>query len=70
MLLKDFNRLKGEKDLCVLIGKTMDYANQRLDKDVFVEDEICKLYMLKIDHLYYKVSFSLKITQEIFIMYF
>uniref|UniRef100_A0A0N5ALS2 Eukaryotic translation initiation factor 3 subunit C n=1 Tax=Syphacia muris TaxID=451379 RepID=A0A0N5ALS2_9BILA len=54
-LSTDFiDKLKGEKDLCVLIDKTMEYANQRLDKGIFVEDEICKLYMLKIDHLYYK----------------
>lgn len=57
MFLDDF-RLKGEKDLCALINKLMDYVNARLDKDIFLEEEVCKLYMLRIEHLYYKVNFS------------
>ncbi|VDO36685.1 unnamed protein product, partial [Brugia timori] len=51
-------KLKGEKDLCGLIDKLMDYVNTRLNKDVFLEEEVCKLYMLRIEHLYYKAKFS------------
>lgn len=58
MFLLDNFRLKGEKDLCALINKLMDYVNARLDKDIFLEEEICKLYMLRIEHLYYKVNFQ------------
>lgn len=47
-------KLKGEKDLCALIDKCIKYTDERLDKGIFIEDEICKLYMLKIEHLYYK----------------
>lgn len=50
-------RLKGEKDLCALIDKLMDYVNARLNKNIFLEEEVCKLYMLRIEHLYYKVNF-------------
>ncbi|MFH4980709.1 hypothetical protein AB6A40_007418 [Gnathostoma spinigerum] len=47
-------KLKGEKDLCQLIDKCMIYVEERLDKGIFIEDEICKIYMLRIEHLYYK----------------
>ncbi|MCP9265110.1 Eukaryotic translation initiation factor 3 subunit 8 [Dirofilaria immitis] len=59
-------KLKGEKDLCALIDKLMDYVNARLDKGVFLEEEVCKLYMLRIEHLYYKyeVEDSLEQGQE------
>uniref|UniRef100_A0A914ZPL2 Eukaryotic translation initiation factor 3 subunit C n=1 Tax=Parascaris univalens TaxID=6257 RepID=A0A914ZPL2_PARUN len=48
------DKLKGEKDLCALIEKTMNYVDQRVDSGIFIEDEMCKLYMLRIEHLYYK----------------
>ncbi|VDK44270.1 unnamed protein product [Anisakis simplex] len=48
------DKLKGEKDLCTLIDKAMVYVNERLEEGIFIDDEICKLYMLRIEHLYYK----------------
>ncbi|KAF8366207.1 eif-3.C [Pristionchus pacificus] len=48
------DKLKGEKDMCTLIVKTQDYVDDRVRKDVFTNDEICKIYMLRIEHLYYK----------------
>ncbi|VDM43519.1 unnamed protein product [Toxocara canis] len=48
------DKLKGEKDLCALIDKAMKYVDERLGRGIFIEDEICKLYMLRIEHLYYK----------------
>ncbi|VDN06533.1 unnamed protein product [Thelazia callipaeda] len=47
-------KLKGEKDLCALIDKLLDYVNARFGKNIFLEEEICNLYMLRIEHLYYK----------------
>lgn len=53
-----FFRLKGEKDLCALIEKAMDYMHGLYkDKGIFLDEEICKLYMLRIEHVYYKVIF-------------
>ncbi|GMR53280.1 hypothetical protein PMAYCL1PPCAC_23475, partial [Pristionchus mayeri] len=48
------DKLKGEKDMCTLIVKTQEYVDDRVRKDVFTNDEICKIYMLRIEHLYYK----------------
>uniref|UniRef100_F1KV38 Eukaryotic translation initiation factor 3 subunit C n=1 Tax=Ascaris suum TaxID=6253 RepID=F1KV38_ASCSU len=48
------DKLKGEKELCALIDKSVDYVGQRIDDGIFTQEEICKLYMLKIEHLYYK----------------
>ncbi|VDN51587.1 unnamed protein product [Dracunculus medinensis] len=48
-------KLKGEKDLCALIEKAMDYMHGLYkDKGIFLDEEICKLYMLRIEHVYYK----------------
>uniref|UniRef100_A0A914ZZQ8 Eukaryotic translation initiation factor 3 subunit C n=1 Tax=Parascaris univalens TaxID=6257 RepID=A0A914ZZQ8_PARUN len=47
-------KLKGEKELCALIDKSVDYVDQRIDDGIFTQEEICKLYMLKIEHLCYK----------------
>ncbi|KAL3990909.1 Eukaryotic translation initiation factor 3 subunit 8 N-terminus family protein [Acanthocheilonema viteae] len=56
-------KLKGEKDLCALIDKLMEYVNARQDKDIFLEEEVCKLYMLRIEHLYYKYEIEDSIEQ-------
>ncbi|GMT27988.1 hypothetical protein PFISCL1PPCAC_19285 [Pristionchus fissidentatus] len=48
------DKLKGEKDMCTLIDKVQGYVESAKEKDVFTNEEICKIYMLRIEHLYYK----------------
>ncbi|RCN48509.1 PCI domain protein [Ancylostoma caninum] len=47
-------KLKGEKDMCILIERTEKYVQERIDEDIFDVDEVCKIYMMRIEHLYYK----------------
>lgn len=47
-------KLKGEKDICQLIEKAQAFVDERLSLGIFENDEVCKVYMLRIDHLYYK----------------
>uniref|UniRef100_A0A915A403 Eukaryotic translation initiation factor 3 subunit C n=1 Tax=Parascaris univalens TaxID=6257 RepID=A0A915A403_PARUN len=54
-------KLKGEKELCALIDKSVDYVDQRIDDGIFTQEEICKLYMLKIEHLCYKVHLAFRV---------
>lgn len=50
-----FFRLKGEKDMCTLIERTERYVEDNMGQGAFELDEICKVYMMRIEHLYYKV---------------
>ncbi|KHJ78883.1 PCI domain protein [Oesophagostomum dentatum] len=47
-------KLKGEKDMCALIERTEKYVQERIDEGIFDVDEVCKIYMMRIEHLYYK----------------
>ncbi|CAI4227571.1 unnamed protein product [Auanema sp. JU1783] len=47
-------KLKGEKEMCDLIDRTLRYVEERFDLGIFDVDEICKVYMMQIEHLYYK----------------
>ncbi|KAK5967664.1 Eukaryotic translation initiation factor 3 subunit C [Trichostrongylus colubriformis] len=47
-------KLKGEKDMCTLIERTEKYVHERIHEDIFDVDEVCKVYMTRIEHLYYK----------------
>nr|CDJ90991.1 Eukaryotic translation initiation factor 3 subunit 8 and Proteasome component region PCI domain containing protein [Haemonchus contortus] len=47
-------KLKGEKDMCILIERTEKYVQERIHEDIFDVDEVCKVYMTRIEHLYYK----------------
>ncbi|VDM59025.1 unnamed protein product [Angiostrongylus costaricensis] len=47
-------KLKGEKDMCTLIERTEKYVQERIHEDIFDVDEVCKVYMTRIEHLYYK----------------
>lgn len=46
-------KLKGEKDMCILIERTEKYVQERIDEGIFDVDEVCKVYMTRIEHLYY-----------------
>lgn len=47
-------KLKGEKDMCTLIERTERYVQERIHENIFDVDEVCKVYMTRIEHLYYK----------------
>lgn len=50
------SRLKGEKDMCDLIIRTQNYMEEREGQNLFEVDEVCKIYMMRIEHVYYKVQ--------------
>ncbi|CAJ0948707.1 unnamed protein product, partial [Mesorhabditis belari] len=47
-------KLKGEKDICSLIEKIQKFIDERIEIGLFENDEVCKIYMLRIEHMYYK----------------
>lgn len=47
-------KLRGEKEMCTLIERTEQYVEDNKNRDIFELDEICKIYMMRIEHLYYK----------------
>ncbi|PAV62509.1 hypothetical protein WR25_00139 [Diploscapter pachys] len=47
-------KLRGEKDICQLIERTEKYVESKEKLNLFDSDEICKVYMMRIEHLYYK----------------
>ncbi|KJH45330.1 PCI domain protein [Dictyocaulus viviparus] len=47
-------KLRGEKDMCILIERTEKYVQERIHENIFDVDEVCKVYMTRIEHLYYK----------------
>jgi len=44
------DKLKGEKDICDLIIDIQDYLEDRESET----EELCRIYMRRVDHLYYK----------------
>lgn len=48
------DKLKGEKDMCSLIERTQEYVDKHIGKNLFDNEEVSKIYMLRIEHLYYK----------------
>lgn len=44
--------------MCILIERTEKYVQERIDEGIFDVDEVCKVYMTRIEHLYYKVCFA------------
>jgi translation initiation factor 3 subunit C len=47
-------KLKGEKDLCGLISNAQSYVDSRRDSKHLDPTEVAIIYMLNIEHLYYK----------------
>ncbi|CAL2030813.1 hypothetical protein CAEBREN_21273 [Caenorhabditis brenneri] len=47
-------KLKAEKDMCQLIEKAEGYVELRGHLKIFDEHEVCKVYMMRIEHTYYK----------------
>ncbi|CAD6190946.1 unnamed protein product [Caenorhabditis auriculariae] len=47
-------KLKGEKDMCTLIERTQKYIEERIHLGIFDQHEVCKVYMMRIEHFYYK----------------
>lgn len=52
-------KLKGEKEICNLIEKAQAYV-ESLPREKFEEMEILAIYMLRIEHIYFKVGVFLK----------
>lgn len=46
------NRLKDEKVVCSIVERLQSYLENR-----GTSGEICRIYLRRIEHLYYKVSF-------------
>lgn len=49
-------RLKDEREVTQLMEKAQLYIENRLSQDK--GSEICRMYMRRIDHLYYKVAYN------------
>uniref|UniRef100_A0A915DJB0 Eukaryotic translation initiation factor 3 subunit C n=1 Tax=Ditylenchus dipsaci TaxID=166011 RepID=A0A915DJB0_9BILA len=49
-------KLKGEKELCTLISKAQSYVDIRRKSGILEPNEAVIIYMLNIEHLYYKYS--------------
>uniref|UniRef100_A0AC34RAR3 Eukaryotic translation initiation factor 3 subunit C N-terminal domain-containing protein n=1 Tax=Panagrolaimus sp. JU765 TaxID=591449 RepID=A0AC34RAR3_9BILA len=49
-------KLKGERDLCTLIEKAEAYVDVHRTDNVFDSTEIAIIYVMRIEHLYYKYS--------------
>ncbi|CAI5438264.1 unnamed protein product [Caenorhabditis angaria] len=47
-------KLRGEKDMCNLIERAEKYVELRHHLGVFDKYEVCKIYMMRIEHIYYK----------------
>uniref|UniRef100_A0A8R1E1B5 Eukaryotic translation initiation factor 3 subunit C n=1 Tax=Caenorhabditis japonica TaxID=281687 RepID=A0A8R1E1B5_CAEJA len=47
-------KLKAEKDMCGLIEKAEKYVELRNQSGIFDKHEVCKVYMMRIGHIYYK----------------
>uniref|UniRef100_A0A1I7TR05 Eukaryotic translation initiation factor 3 subunit C n=1 Tax=Caenorhabditis tropicalis TaxID=1561998 RepID=A0A1I7TR05_9PELO len=47
-------KLKAEKDMCQLIEKAEGYVELRNHLGIFDKHEVCKVYMMRIEHTYYK----------------
>ncbi|CAP24647.1 Protein CBR-EIF-3.C [Caenorhabditis briggsae] len=47
-------KLKAEKDMCQLIEKAENYVELRNHLGIFDKHEVCKVYMMRIEHTYYK----------------
>lgn len=58
------SRLRGEKDICQLIERTEKYVESKDKLNLFDSDEICKVYMMRIEHLYYKVETNDKLKKR------
>uniref|UniRef100_A0A1I8AIL4 Eukaryotic translation initiation factor 3 subunit C n=1 Tax=Steinernema glaseri TaxID=37863 RepID=A0A1I8AIL4_9BILA len=48
--------LKGEKELCALIETAQVFMEERIGEEFFMPDEMWQIYMLRIEHLYYKYA--------------
>ena len=49
-------RLKGEKRICELFEKAQEYVDEREGKEGVDIDELATVYMLRIEHMYYKYT--------------
>ncbi|CAB3408489.1 unnamed protein product [Caenorhabditis bovis] len=47
-------KLRAEKDMCLLIEKAEKFVDLRNSENLFDKQEVAKLYMMRIEHLYYK----------------
>ncbi|EFO90496.1 CRE-EIF-3.C protein [Caenorhabditis remanei] len=47
-------KLRAEKDMCLLIEKAERYVELRNHLKIFDKHEVCKVYMMRIEHTYYK----------------
>ncbi|KAI1702154.1 PCI domain-containing protein [Ditylenchus destructor] len=50
------DKLKGERELCTLITKAQGYVDSRRKSNLLDPNEVVVIYMLHIEHLYYKFS--------------
>lgn len=48
--------MKGEKKLCDLIEKAQQYVDSRENSPGFEIDDLATIYMLRIEHVYYKFT--------------
>ncbi|KAK0424319.1 hypothetical protein QR680_008607 [Steinernema hermaphroditum] len=48
--------LKGEKELCTLIETAQKFMEGNFGTEYFLQDEMWQMYMLRIEHLYYKYA--------------
>lgn len=51
--------MKGEKEFCNLIQKAHEYVESRRNANLLDPNEMVIVYMLSIEHLYYKVGLLL-----------
>lgn len=58
-------KLKGERELCNLIEKAQNFVDVHKSGNVFDSTEIATVYLLRIEHLYYKYSSNEKESQEL-----
>jgi len=59
------DKLKGERDLYTLIEKAQGYVDSHRDGNIFDATEVAIIYMLRIEHLYYKYSADEKAAEDL-----
>jgi|UniRef100_A0A914Q7M2 translation initiation factor 3 subunit C len=58
-------KLKGERELCILIEKAQAFVDTHLQNNIFDNTEVATIYLLRIEHLYYKYSSNERETEQL-----
>ncbi|CEF66807.1 Eukaryotic translation initiation factor 3 subunit C [Strongyloides ratti] len=53
-------KLKGEQEFCNLLEKVLSYVESKKDTGIFMDDELIQVYMMRIEHMYYKFDYEHK----------